>query len=111
MKKFMMTSALTALFPALAAAQEFEGAYISIERLSYSSEGEGRGTDFYGSSAASIGAELGLGPAFGVSADITNYGGDINNLSGTLHAFYRFGQETAIGAFYGFDEDRYIYTM
>ena len=102
MTRLPLITVFGALLPTVAAAQSFDGAYISLERFSYSSEFDGE-TDFYGSSIGSVGGEFGLGVGFGISADLTNYGGDINNSSGTLHAFYRFGQETAIGAFYGFD--------
>ena len=105
MNTLVISAAISALLPELASPEGFDGAFLSIERFSYSQEFDGE-TDFYGSSVISFGGEFGLGSAFGLSADLTNYGGDINDSAGTLHGFYRFGQETAIGAFYGYDSAR-----
>jgi hypothetical protein len=106
MKTLLLSSALVSLLPALAAAQGFEGAYISLERLSYSSDDfSGNGsTEYYGSSIASVGGEFSFGSGLAVSADLTNYGGDIRDDSATLHAFYRIGEVTAVGAFFGIDQ-------
>jgi hypothetical protein len=109
MTRLPLITVFGALLPTVAAAQSFEGAYISLERLSFSSEdfSDTGGTDFYGSSSASIGGEYGFGAGFSVSADLTNYSGDVRDSSATLHAVYRIGQESAIGAYYGFDWETY----
>jgi hypothetical protein len=52
------------------------------------------------------GAEVGFGPGFGVSADLTSYGFDFlpgDARSAAVHAFYKVNQSTSIGAFYGYD--------
>jgi hypothetical protein len=100
MSRFPIIAAISALLPTFAAAQGFDGAYISIEKLSYPSD------DNAGQMTYSGGAEFGFGPGFGVSADLTAYGFDFldgNATSATVHAFYRVSQTTAIGAFYGYD--------
>ena len=100
MTRLPLIVALGTLLPTVAAAQSFDGAYVSIEKLNYTS------FDDLGQMTYSGGAEFGFGPRFGVSADLTAYGFDLldgNATSATVHAFYRVSQATAIGAFYGYD--------
>jgi hypothetical protein len=109
MTRLTLMTAMGVLIPCAVAAQSFDGAYISLERLSFSSDdfSDTGGTDFYGTSSASIGGEYGFGAGFAVSADLTNYSGDARDSSATLHAVYQIGQESAIGAYYGFDWETY----
>jgi hypothetical protein len=91
---------LAACLPALAAAQGFDGAYISAETLGYSSDSD------FGQITYSGGAQVSFGPGIAVSGDFTSYGfealgGDAT--SGTLHGLYALNPITAVGAFYGFD--------
>jgi hypothetical protein len=100
MTRLPLITVFGALLPTVAAAQSFDGAYISIETLNYPS------FDDVGQMTYSGGAEFGFGSALGVSADLTAYGFDFldgNATSATVHAFYRVSQTTAIGAFYGYD--------
>jgi len=92
--------ALAALMPAMAAAQGFDGAYISAETLGYSSD------DSFGQITYSGGAQISFGPGIAVSGDFTSYGfealgGDAT--SATLHTSYALNPITAVGAYYGFD--------
>jgi hypothetical protein len=91
--------ALVTLMPAMAAAQGFDGAYISAETLGYSSD------DGFGQITYSGGAQVSFG-TIAASADFTSYGfealgGDAT--SGTLHASYALNPITAVGGYYGFD--------
>ena len=109
MTRLTLMTALGVLIPCAVAAQSFDGAYVSLDRLSFSSYDDYEGvTEFYGTSIASIGGQFTFGSGVGLSADLTNYGGDIRDSAVTLHAFYRINTATAIGAFYGYDTETYI---
>jgi hypothetical protein len=91
---------LLALMPCLAAAQSFDGAYVSAEALAYSSERD------MGQLTYSGGAQVSFGPGILASADLTFYGfetleGDAS--SATLHSAYWITPDTAVGAFLGRD--------
>lgn len=100
MNRLSLFAALGAFVPAMASAQGFEGAYISIETLNYSSFDEA------GQMTYSGGAEVGFGTGFGASADLSIYGFDFlggSATSATLHALYRLNPISTVGAFYGLD--------
>lgn len=99
MTRLPLTFLLT-LIPGLAAAQAFDGAYVSAEALAYSSDRD------IGPLTYSGGAQISFGPSILASADLTFYGfkaldGDAS--STTLHSAYWITPDTALGAFLGRD--------
>jgi hypothetical protein len=109
MSRLAIIAALGALLPTVAAAQTFEGAYLSVEAIRYVSEDDELGLNVYnGSSTLSFGGEFRLATAFGLSADFSNYAGDLRDNALTLHAFYRLNPGTALGGFYGIEQESYI---
>lgn len=92
--------ALITLMPAMAAAQGFDGAYISAETLGYSSDSN------FGQTTYSGGAQVSFGPGIAISGDFTTYGfkatgGDATSF--TAHGSYAINPITAVGLFYGGD--------
>jgi hypothetical protein len=92
--------ALAVCLPALATAQGFDGAYISVETLGLSS-GNTSGEITY-----SGGAQFSFGSGFAFSGDLTSYGVDTlrgTATSATLHGSFAVNPSLTAGAFYGFD--------
>jgi len=92
------TAALAACLPALAAAQGFSGAELSVE-TGLSSDGGDIGTAIYGASL-----EFGLMQRIAVAADLSHigfgaFGSDARNA--TLRGIYQLGDGVALGFFAG----------
>lgn len=98
MKRSFLLAMLGVVSPIGAAAQSFDGAFVSIETIGYPSNSNVGGVSYSG------GAELSFGTSLGVSADLTIYNDEAlysNITSSTVHAFFRPNSFAAIGAFYG----------